>query len=99
MVPKSSSLYRMQRNDKRFGWMDNILDTLDDKTSRFELATNVLMHIGSLEQYRYVFVEVVEELGLTMIPRLDEATSFAMNESRVGAVVNLAKKERTKSQF
>ena len=46
-----------------------------------------------------MFVEVAEELGLTMIPRLDEATSFAMNESRVGAVVNLAKKEHTKSQF
>ena len=78
MVTKSSSLYRMQRNDKRFGWLENILDALDEKTSWIELATNLLMHIGSLEQYRDVFAEVGEELGLTMIPRLDKATSFAI---------------------
>ena len=68
----------MRRNDKIFGWLDNILDALDEKTSRVESATNLLMHIGSLEQYRDVFVEVGEELGLTMIPRLDEAKSFAI---------------------
>ena len=39
------------------------------------------MHIGSLKQYRDVFSEVGEELGLTMIPCLDEATSFAMQSS------------------
>ena len=39
------------------------------------------MHIRSLEQYRDVFSEVGEELGLTMIPRLDEATSFAIQSS------------------
>ena len=81
MVPKSSSLYRMRRNDKRFGWLENILDALDEKTSKVESATNLLMHIGSLEQYRYVFSEVGEELGLTIIPRLDEATSFAIQSS------------------
>ena len=78
MVPKLPSLYQMRRNDKIFGWLDNILDALDEKTSRVELATNLLMHIGSLKQYRDVFVEVGEELGLTMIPRLDEAKSFAI---------------------
>ena len=78
MVPKSSSLYRIRRNDKRFGWLDNILDALDEKTSRVESATNLLMRIGSLEQYRDVFAEVGEELGLAMIPRLDEAMSFAI---------------------
>ena len=60
MVPKSSSLYRMQGNDKIFGWMDNILDALDEKTSRVESATNLLMHIRSLEHYRDVFAEVGE---------------------------------------
>ena len=78
MVPKPLSLYRMRRNEKRFVWMDNILDALDEKTSRVESATNLLMHIGSLEKYRDVFSEVGEELGLTMIPRLDESTSFAI---------------------
>ena len=78
MISKSSSLYRMRRNEKMFGWLDNILDALDEKTSRVESATNLLMHIGSLKQYRDVFVEVGEELGLTMIPRLDESTSFAI---------------------
>ena len=81
MVPKSSSLYWMRRNNKIFGWQDNILDALDEKMSQFESATNLLMHIGTLEQYRYVFVEVGEEMGLTMIPRLDEATSFAIQSS------------------
>ena len=38
MVPKSSSFYRMRRNNKIFGWLDNILDALDEKTSRVELA-------------------------------------------------------------
>ena len=38
MVPKSSSFYRMRRNNKRFGWIDNILDALDEKTSRVESA-------------------------------------------------------------
>ena len=38
MVPKSSSLYRMRRKVKIFGWLDNILDALDEKTSRVELA-------------------------------------------------------------
>ena len=79
MVPKSSSLYRMRRNEKMFGWLDNILDALDEKTSHVESAKNLLMHIGSLKQYRDVFAEVVEELGLTTIPRLDEATSFAIH--------------------
>ena len=46
-----------------------------------ESATNLLMHIRSLEQYRDVFAEVGEELGLTMIPRLDEATSFSLKSS------------------
>ena len=78
MVPKSSSLYRMRRNEKMFGWLDNILDALDEKTSHVESAKKLLMHIGSLKQYRDVFVEVVEELVLTTIPRLDEATSFAI---------------------
>ena len=78
MVPKSSSLYRMQRNEKIFGWMDNILYALDEKTSRVESATNLLMHIRSLKQYRDVFVEVGEEMGLTMMQRLDEATLFAI---------------------
>ena len=78
MVLKSSSLYRMRKNDKIFGWLDNILNALDEKTSRVESATNLLMHIGSLEQYRYLFIEVGEELGLTIIPRLDEAMSFAI---------------------
>ena len=40
-----------------------------------------LMHIGSLKQYIYVFAEVGEELGLTMIPRLDEATPFSIQSS------------------
>ena len=78
MVPKSFSLYRMRRNEKRFGWLDNILDALDEKTSHVESAKNLLMHIGSLEKYRDVFAEVGEELGLKMIPRLDEATLFAI---------------------
>ena len=81
MVPKSSSLYRMRRNDKKFGWLDNILDALDEKTSRVDLAINLLMHIRSLEQYRDVFAEVGEELGLTMIPCFDEATSFSIQSS------------------
>ena len=81
MVPKSSILYRMRRNDKIFGWLDNILDALDEKTSRVELATNLWMHIRSLEQYRDMFTEVGEKLGLTMIPRLYEATSFAIQSS------------------
>ena len=42
MVPKSSSFYRMRRNDKRFGLLDNILDALDEKMSRVESATNFL---------------------------------------------------------
>ena len=50
LVPKSSSLYQMQGNEKRFVWLDNILDALDEKTSRVELAKKHLMHIGSLEQ-------------------------------------------------
>ena len=65
MVPKSLSLYQMQRK-KIFGWLDNILDALDEKTSRVESATNLLMHIGRLKQYRDVFAEVGEELFLTM---------------------------------
>ena len=36
------------------------------------------MHIGSLEQYIDVFAEVGEELVLTMIPCLDEATPFSI---------------------
>ena len=71
----------MRRNDKRFGWLDNILDALDEKLSRVESETNLLMHIGSLEQYRDMFAEVGDELGLTMIPRLDEATSFTIYSS------------------
>ena len=59
-----------------FGWLDNILDALDEKTSRVESAKHLLMHIGSLKKYRDVFAEVGEELGLTMIPRLDKATLF-----------------------
>ena len=55
MVPKSSTLYRIRRNDKIFDWLENILNALDEKTSRVELAANLLMHIGSLEQYRYLF--------------------------------------------
>ena len=39
------------------------------------------MHIGSLEQYIDVFAEVGEELVLTIIPRLDEATPFAIQIS------------------
>ena len=39
------------------------------------------MHIGSLEKYRDVFAEVGEELGLTMIPRLDEEALFAIQSS------------------
>ena len=81
MVPKSSSLYRMRRNEICFGWLENILDALDEKTSHVESAKNLLMHIGSLKQYRDVFAEVGEELGLTMIPRLDEAMSFAIHSS------------------
>ena len=54
------------------------MDSLDEKTSRVESATNLLMHIGRLKQYRDVFAEVGEELVLTMILRLDEATSFAI---------------------
>ena len=81
MVPKSSGLYRMRRNNKIFGWMDNILDALDEKTSRVELAENLLIHIRSIEQYRDVFAEVGDELGLTMIPLLDEAKSFAIQSS------------------
>ena len=50
----------MQSNEKIFGWMDNILDALDEKTSRVDLATIFLMHIGSLEKYRDVFAEVGE---------------------------------------
>ena len=61
--------------------MDNILDALDEKMSRVESATNLLMHIGSLEQYRDLFTEVGDELGLTMIPRFDEATSFGIQSS------------------
>ena len=57
------------------------MDALDEKTSRVKSATNLLMHIGSLEQYRDVFSEVGEELVLTMIPRLDEATLFAIQSS------------------
>ena len=78
MVPKSSSVHQMQRNDKRFGWLDNILDALDEKTSRVESATIFLMHIVILEKYREVFAEVGEELGLTMIPRLDESMLFSI---------------------
>ena len=81
MVPKSSSFYRMRRNEKMFGWLDNILDALDEKTSRVESATNLLMHIGSLKKYIDVFAEAGEKLGLTMIPCLDEATSFAIQNS------------------
>ena len=44
----------MRRNEKMFGWLDNILDALDEKTSWVESAKNLLMHIGSLEQYRDV---------------------------------------------
>ena len=58
-----------------------MLEALGEKTSQIESATNLLMHIGSLEQYRYVFAEVGEDLGLTMIPRLYEATSFAIHSS------------------
>ena len=54
------------------------MDALDEKTSRVESATNLLMHIGRLKQYRDVFAEVGEELVLTMILRLDEATSSAI---------------------
>ena len=57
------------------------MDALDEKTSRVESVTNLLMHIGSLEQHRYVFAEGGDELGLTMIPRLDEATPFAIQSS------------------
>ena len=39
------------------------------------------MHIGSLEQYRDLSAEVGEELGLTMIPLLYEATLFAIQSS------------------
>ena len=78
MVPKSSSLYRTQINAKRFGWMDNIFDALDEKTSRVELEKHLLMHIVSLKQYRDVFSEVCEELGLTIIACLYEATSFSI---------------------
>ena len=66
MVPKSSSLYWMRRNEKGFVWLDNILDALDEKTSRVEWAEYLLIHIGILEQYRDVFAEVDEELFLTM---------------------------------
>ena len=81
MVPKSSSLYQMRRNDKRFGWLDNILDALDEKTSRVESETNLLMHIKSLKQYIYVFEKGGEELDLKMIPSLDEETLFAIHSS------------------
>ena len=64
----------MQRNDKRFGLLDNILDALDEKTLRVDLAKKLLMHIRSLEQYIDVFAEVGKKLGLTMIPRFYEAT-------------------------
>ena len=62
------------------GWTI-FFDALDEKISRVESAKTLLMHIGSLEQYRDVFSEVGEELGLTTIPRLDEATSFAIQSS------------------
>ena len=34
MVPKSSSFYRMRRNNKIFGWLDNILDVTAPRPDR-----------------------------------------------------------------
>ena len=84
MIPCSVNLYCMRRNDRRYGWVEHLLDALRGNTvglSREEACTNIILHVGSIEEYEPAFATTGESLGVSTIRKLDEKTSFAIQSS------------------
>ena len=64
--------------------MENLLDALRGNTvgmSREESCTNIILHVGSIEEYEPTFATTGESLGVSTIRKLDEKTSFAIQSS------------------
>jgi hypothetical protein len=83
MIPRSKNLDRLGRNDRKHGWLVNILDALSDgeEDGRQELVRNLLIYIGSRVEYRDCFYDATEELGVSIYPTIDAATTFAIQSS------------------
>jgi hypothetical protein len=79
MIPQSSSLDSMKRNDYRHNFVAEIMNNLDKDGARPEETRNdFLTMLARSDDCLDHFREVAYSEGLSLIKRLDEETSFAI---------------------
>ena len=64
--------------------MEHLLDALRGNTvglSHKETCTNIILHVGSIEEYKPAFATTGESLDVSTIRKLDDNMSFAIQSS------------------
>ena len=80
-IPRSKNVERMVANDQKYHWVNALLSSLSDEQPLEKTMEQLLVFIGSRPAYKDAFLNAMKDLGLSLNPKLDKETTFAIQSA------------------